>query len=160
MATTAAGISSTTVTTDQQAPLGFPFENPTANAGTEVWIYVKAEDALSAGQIVMFEDGATAFEVKLTTAGSLVSTMRVVGVAQHDIASGSYGFVLAKGFGSIKAGNGAALTANTEVTTGGTVTGGTGLDFSAGTTAPGCIVGFCTVGAAPQALATCIINTL
>ena len=160
MATTAAGISSTTVTTDQQAPLGFELEVPTANGGTEVWVYVKAEDALAAGQIVMLEDGASAFEGNLTTAGSLISAMRVVGVAQHTIASGSYGFVLAKGFGSIKAGNGAGLTVNTDVTPGGTTTGGTGLNFAAGTTAPGCIVGFCTVGAAAQALATCYINTL
>mgnify|MGYP003629178316 CR=1 FL=1 len=162
MATTAAGIASTTVTTDQQAPLGFELEVPTANAGTEVWVYVKAESALIAGKIVMFEDAASAYEAVVTPTGLSVNvtTSRVIGVAQHVIASGSYGFVLARGFGVVKAGNAAPLTVNTAVTMGGGTTTGTALDFAAGTTAPACIIGHCTVGATATNNATCFINTL
>jgi len=163
MATTAAGISSTTVTTDQQAPLGFELEVPTANAGTEVWVYVKAEAALTAGKIVMFENAASAYEVSLTPTAlaDAVTAPRIVGVAQHDIASGSYGFVLAKGFGLITAGNGAVLTANQGVTYGGTTVLGTGLSFTAGTAAPSGMVGHCTVASTGTGgNATCFINTL
>ena len=75
MATTAAGIASTTVTTDQQAPLGFELEVPTANAGTEVWVYVKAEAALTAGKIVMLEDAALTGSFLL---GASASSRRVM----------------------------------------------------------------------------------
>ena len=159
---TAAGINKDLVTTDQQAPLGFELTVPTANAGNQTWVYIKAEDALVAGKIVMLENAASAFEAKLTPTGLSVNVTaaRVIGVAQHVIASGSYGFVLAKGFGLVKAGNGAGLTVDTAVTMGGTVTTGTALDFAAGTTAPACIIGHCTVAATATNDATCYINVV
>jgi hypothetical protein len=158
--TTAAGISPTTVTTTQQAPLGFELTVPTANAGNQTWVYVLANDALIEGKIVMLENAASAFEVNVTPTGLSVNVTaeRVVGVAQHVIAAASYGFVLAKGFGSIRAGDGAALTVNTAVTMGGGTLAGTGLDFATGTTSPACVIGHCTVGAAAENNATCYIN--
>ena len=46
--TTAAGISHTTVSTSQLAPLGFELEVPTANQGVQVWLYVFNDEAATA----------------------------------------------------------------------------------------------------------------
>jgi hypothetical protein len=166
MGFTAAGISPTTVTTDQQCPLGFELTVPDGDKGFQTWVYVKAEAALSEGRIVMLEDAASAFEVTLSTSGGVntnASYGRIVGVAQHTIASGSYGFVLARGFGTVLAGAAAGLTANEGITPGGTnvtALGGTALDFDAGTVAGGCVIGHCTVAAASSNLASAYIKCM
>ena len=85
--TTAAGITSTTVTTDQQAPLGFELVVPTANGGNQVWIYVQATAELDAGEAAMRDAGASTYTVSPTTAGTVIHPGRVVGVAQHTIAA-------------------------------------------------------------------------
>ena len=133
--TTAAGISSTTVTTDQQAPLGFELVVPTANGGNQVWIYVQATGALAAGVAAMRDAGASTYTVSPTTAGTVIHPGRVVGVAQHAIAAASYGFILKEGIGSVLAGNGAGITVDTLLTSGGTVTAGTFLNAVANASA-------------------------
>ena len=95
MGFTAAGISTSTVTTDQQAPLGFELTVATANKGNQVWIYVKSAAAdLNHGDVCEINGNATPYEVKEST-GAIGQKM--VGVAQHFIANGSYGFILKSG---------------------------------------------------------------
>ena len=60
MSTTAAGIQYNTVSTTQQAPLGFILERPTANQGTQLWIYVQANGTLTPGMVCARGTGAAA----------------------------------------------------------------------------------------------------
>lgn len=167
MGFTAAGISPTTVTNEttagaddasQLAPLGFRLTVPDADQGLQTWVYVKASGALGEGEIVQLIDGATTVEVVAHPTSVSVNDVasRVIGVAQHAIGDNGYGFVLAKGFGTIRAGS-AAITVNTAVTPGGSAVG-RGLDFAAGTTTAACVIAHCTVGALANAQATCYIN--
>ena len=109
--TTAAGISATTVTTDQQAPLGFELIVPNGDSGESVYIYIKAEDAIEVGELCMKKDGTATYEnVKVAAANTPV--VRLVGIAQTAIAAASYGFVLRKGTGSVQASDAGADQAN------------------------------------------------
>tara|TARA_R110002020_G_scaffold21899_2_gene74344 strand:+ start:2267 stop:2767 length:501 start_codon:yes stop_codon:yes gene_type:complete len=150
-----------------QLPLGFIYREPadaTNNYGERHWIYVyndEASDNFVQGQIVMRDDGTTTYDAVLTPAGGLRSSRRVIGVAQHTIAFGSYGFVLRQGLGEVMAGAGAVIGTNTALTSGGTTTAGTALDFAAGTTAPDCVIAFSTeASTGTSGLATCMINCL
>lgn len=69
------------------------------NTGKAVWVYVKAGAAISAGQAVMADLSAGDGVVIVGTGAS-----PTVGFAQYDIASGSYGWVLAKGRGLVLTG--------------------------------------------------------
>jgi len=127
MGFTAAGISTSTVTTDQQAPLGFVLTAPcsTSGGGMCEWVYVFNDDAASftEGTAVYRDPSATTHDWYgglLTTA--VVSRPYVIGIAQHTIAAGSYGFVLKKGVGSVLAGS-AGLAADLEFTSGGSANG-------------------------------------
>jgi hypothetical protein len=113
--TTAAGISATTVTTDQQAPLGFELVVPTANQGEQVWVYIFNDEAalqLTQGMLIMRDLGTATYDGIRSTGA--VSPQRILGVAQHNIAAQSYGFILRKGIGQVLCdGN---VTADTAVT--------------------------------------------
>ena len=78
--TTAAGISSTTVTTDQQAPLGFELVVPTANGGEEVFIYVENDSGstLVVGELQTRKAGSATYQV--ARAGA-INAATIVGVA-------------------------------------------------------------------------------
>ena len=95
MGFTAAGISPTTVTTTQQAPLGFELTVPNGDKGFQTWVYVKSAAAdIDFGDLCMVNANTTPYEVKETT-GQI--GIKCVGVAQHFIANGSYGFILRRG---------------------------------------------------------------
>ena len=103
MGFTGAGISPTTVSTDQLAPLGFRLTVPTANDGEQTYTYIKAAVAVAIGQAVMKGAGTGASSgygacVLATQAAN--SPHQYVGCAQVAIASGSYGFVLTRGLGT------------------------------------------------------------
>jgi len=107
MGFTAAGISPTTVTTaveGAQAPLGFILTVPDGDNGLQEWIYVNAEDTLAVGTVAMRKDATATYLVKVAVKESPAS--RVVGVAQHAIAAGEFGFILRRGIGSVLAGTG------------------------------------------------------
>ena len=100
---TAAGISPTTITTTQQAPLGFQLTVPDGDNGNKVFTYVKAATEIAAGLACAKGEVADASgygAVLLATSG--MADSRYVGVAQATIASGSYGFVLTRGKGNAK----------------------------------------------------------
>ena len=59
MTTTAAGITTTTVSTDQLAPLGFELVIPAASGsdsnagnGQQVWVYILCDETLAIGDVV------------------------------------------------------------------------------------------------------------
>lgn len=100
--TTAAGISSTTVTTTQQAPLGFELVVPDGDNGEQVWVYVFNDEAATAfaqGTLVQRDAGTSTYDGIVSTGA--VSPQRIIGVAQHTIAAGSYGFILKSGIGQV-----------------------------------------------------------
>ena len=121
MGFTASGITTATVTTDQQAPLGFVLTVPDSTTsgdsgyGMQEWVYVKASAALAKGNVCGRAVGAITqpFVVGLSVAAD--TRAGVVGVAQHTIASGSYGFVLRSGVGSVLTDN--SITAGCTFTT-------------------------------------------
>jgi|TARA_R100001440_G_scaffold8588_1_gene16339 hypothetical protein len=121
MGFTASGISATTVTTDQQAPLGFVLTVPDGDNGIQEWTYVKAGAELLQGTVAM-RKGATATRevVVATTATAIVPNVAIVGVAQHTIASGSYGFILSTGIGEVLADDGGNDQLNDPLVVGGT----------------------------------------
>jgi len=130
MGFTAAGISPTTVTTTQQCPLGFVLTAPcsTADAGMCEWVYVfndAASDDFAVGTIVFRDPSATTqdwYGALPTGSGTVVSRPYVIGVAQHAIPAGSYGFVLKRGVGLILSGS-AGVAVDTEFTSGGDAIG-------------------------------------
>lgn len=107
--TTAAGVSTTTVTTDQQAPLGFELVVPTANQGEQVWIYVQNASGapLVANQLQQRAVSSATYSVIVCGA---VNPAQVVGLCVTAIPNGSFGFLLRKGIGTIAVAG--AVTAN------------------------------------------------
>tara|TARA_R110000744_G_scaffold223754_1_gene342482 strand:+ start:918 stop:1370 length:453 start_codon:yes stop_codon:yes gene_type:complete len=98
--TTAAGISHTTVSTSQLAPLGFELEVPTANAGMKVYIYVENDSgaALIINRMQTRKAGSATYQVAQSGAANPVTA---VGVAEIAIPNGSFGFLLRKGHGVV-----------------------------------------------------------
>lgn len=109
MATTVAGISPTTVSTTQLAPLGFELSVSTANGGMKTYIYVENDSGadLAVGKMSTRKAGSATYQV--AEAGAINPAM-AVGVAQTLIPNGSFGFVLRRGHGTVSAAG--AVTAN------------------------------------------------
>ena len=125
MGFTATGISTTTVTTDQQAPLGFELTVPTANNGLQTWVYIFNDDAAAvtfvAGAVVYRDPSAATYDwygATVTPVTVHQPKVMCIGVAQHSIAAGSYGFVLTQGVGLILSGS-AGATVDEPFCTGG-----------------------------------------
>ena len=153
--TTAAGISSTTVTTTQQAPLGFELVVPDGDNGEQVWVYVfndEAATAFSQGTVVARDAGTVTYDAIIAPLNA--PTIRVIGVAQHTIAAGSYGFVLKKGIGEVTADTG-GITTDLPLVVGNAVAGTADTTGVAATTFA---FGFSTETVAATATATCWIN--
>jgi hypothetical protein len=123
--TTAAGITTTTVTTDQLAPLGFELTVPAASGaeaasgnGPQTWVYILCDETLAIGDVVEV-NGDWGGPFHAIQGNEDTPQKRLLGVAGHVIASGSYGFVQKSGYapyikgdGSIGAGD--ALVAHTD----------------------------------------------
>tara|TARA_R100000234_G_scaffold96099_1_gene64370 strand:+ start:240 stop:719 length:480 start_codon:yes stop_codon:yes gene_type:complete len=101
--TTAAGITSTTVTTTQQAPLGFQLVVPNGDFGLQTWVYVFNDDAAGqwdVGDLIQLDTDFALYHGIQSAVGALAK-LRVLGAAQHIIPAGSYGFILQKGRGTV-----------------------------------------------------------
>ena len=149
----------TQVDTVARFPLGYQVTVPAKGAGTglaqaeEVWIYVFNDDAGSLLQgTVCARDDAT-ITADVVPAPTSSPTIRVVGVAQHTIAAGSYGFILRSGIGEViaDAGHISAITALVV----GNGAAGRADDVGAVTTHA---FAFSTEAATSPATATCWIN--
>ena len=146
MGFTAAGISPTTVTTTQQAPLGFVLTVPNGDLGMQEWTYIKAGSLFAVGQCACHADGATPYNATLVDTVAQQPN-KVYGIAQHAIASGSYGFVLSRGSGYFRSDAGAvAVNAMFQ-------TSGTGIEGCIVETAlaDGTSLGFVTTASATNA---------
>jgi hypothetical protein len=130
------------VSTTAEARLGTTLERAADERGPETWVYVLNEDsvAFTEGDVVMRNTTSTEYRAVLASAGTLIHGLRVIGVAQHTIAAGSYGYVLRHGLGTIQVGSGASVSDTEGLTTGG-VAAGSVIKFAAGTTAPACVFG-------------------
>ena len=118
---TASGISPTTVTTTQQAPLGFVLTVPDGDNGLQEWVYIKNTDTVALRgadttaakfDVAQLADSYTLFNAIRGKTASAVAG-RVIGVAQHEIAAGSYGFVLKSGKGKVTTTAGAVVLGTT-----------------------------------------------
>jgi len=140
-----------------QLPLGFEYTQPadsTNDYGERTWIYIEAAGALAAGEIVMRSDGTTTAKGVVTT-GATIPAIRCLGVAQHTIASGSFGFILKRGIGEIAAHDTGADQANDPL-----VTQALGRADVFADGSEECIIAFSTENAAASAgaLMTAMIN--
>ena len=155
------GFELTVVDTTQKHPLGMTVELPPTwsgghartGQGRQVWVYVFNDEAATAfaqGHLIARDAATTTYDGILAAATS--PTMRLLGVAQHTIAFGSYGWILKEGIGEVMADVG-TITTNTSLLSG----------AAAGKAANAAAVtdhafAFATEGAALNALATCMIN--
>ena len=102
MGFTAAGISTSTVTTTQQAPLGFILTVPDGNNGTQEWIYVYNDSGAEAAVAKVQTRKAATANYHVAEAGA-INPCQAVGVVVTAIPTGSYGFILRKGIGTVDA---------------------------------------------------------
>lgn len=96
------GIGVTDVDTSAKLPLGFEYHEPsegTNDYGERVWVYIEAGEALAEGEVVMRAASTTTHKGIKTTGA--IAAVRCFGVAQHTIASASFGFILKRGMGEI-----------------------------------------------------------
>ena len=162
-ATRTMGISVTDVDTSAKLPLGFVYREPASgdNEGEKHWIYVFNDEASTAwaqGNVIARDGGTTTYDGILAAASTPSS--RVLGVAQHAIAAGSYGFIQRRGIAEVLAGTG-TIDVNESICCDGSVAG-TAMESSALSAAQefSCDFGWATENAAAAALATCMINCL
>lgn len=108
----------------QRFPLGYEVTLPatksgaggvTNNSGSQTWVYVFNDEgsaAFAQGHVITMDISETSgqherFHGVLAPANtSGTPALLVLGVAQHAIAAGSYGFILKKGIGEVLAGAG------------------------------------------------------
>lgn len=101
MGFTAAGIAIDTVTSDQQAPLGFELTKEVQGGGLQVWLYIQMTGGPAALGEVVRRDINIPF---VGQQGAATTTkLGALGVAQHSIPQDWYGFVLKKGLGTVNA---------------------------------------------------------
>lgn len=147
----------TQVDTTRVYPLGDVREeyNSTYNQW-QLWTYVFNDEAATAfaqGDIVA-HDTTTATPGDAILAPLSCPTTRVIGVAQHAIAAGSYGWVLSRGIGEVLADTG-GITADTNLVVGNAVAG---RADDAAATAHG--FAYSHEAALATALATCSIKCI
>jgi len=135
-------VTSVSVAANPEVRLGSVLTVELLDKGTQEWVYILNEGAaaLAAGEVVMRNTTSTEYRGVVTTAATLIPSVRCFGVAQHAITAGYYGFVLRRGLGTVKAGSGAAINDTEAITTGGTEAG-SGLAIAHATIALACVVG-------------------
>ena len=121
MGFTGAGIATDTVTTTQQAPLGFELTVPDGDNGFQTWIYVYNDSGSGLTAAKMQTRKAATANYHVAEAGA-INPCQAVGVCVTAIPNLSYGFLLRKGIatvdaaGSVTADKGLILVAAGEVT--------------------------------------------
>jgi hypothetical protein len=165
MATSAGAVELTKVDSTQQFPLGLEhtvepvmagIASADLNRGVQVWVYIESAGTIVAGTVVGRSAGTTTYKGTLAPVDS--NPLRILGVAQHAIASGSYGWILKRGLGEVLAGT-ETIDAN-EVVAVSAATAGAGMEGGsiAADAHEAAVIGFATEDAAAAALATCYIN--
>lgn len=159
----------TTVDTSPMYPLGMRFtygadEGPNRdpavsgskrNRGEQEWIYVYNDSGVSIvqGSVVVKKAGTTTYNVRLSTQAAPQNPSQVVGIGAHTIVTGSYGWIIRKGYCEVLADTG-GITADTAIVVGNAVDGR--ADDAAAAT--GNSFGYSTETVLATALATCWVN--
>lgn len=120
----------------------------------QTWVYVFNDEAATAfaqGTVVA-HDASTAALGNAIVAPADCPTIRVIGVAQHAIAAGSYGWVLARGVGEVLADGSAS--ANTALDVSGTAGQATSVGTATDTSFAWCTEDDAGAGT----LVTCLIS--
>jgi len=132
-------------------PVGgkFSVSSPAGSTQAQEWIYVSAGAGLSQGDVVSRANGSTTCLAAVVAGADAAG--KVIGVAQHTIASGSFGFIQCKGIAEVTA-SGAATTANAAIMT---AASGEVTTMTAGNEHK--VIGLATE-AITSGLATCFIN--
>tara|TARA_R100000664_G_scaffold12664_1_gene20365 strand:- start:4803 stop:5273 length:471 start_codon:yes stop_codon:yes gene_type:complete len=106
---TGAGILPTTVTTTQQAPLGFILTVPDGNNGNKEYMYVYNDSGstLAIKEMVMRKSQSQTYAAAKAEANCV--SARVLGVPETAIPNGSYGFVVRRGVTTVSAGEALAV---------------------------------------------------
>ena len=124
--TISTGLTETGTTQYEKLGSQFERENPVADRGPQIWVYIKNSSgtAYAIGEAVAHKDSLANYEtVLLPVSGSTAGhPSRCVGFVQHAIADGAYGWVLRDGYGTVLADTG-GIAANTALTTGNAVAG-------------------------------------
>tara|TARA_R100000008_G_scaffold86310_1_gene78850 strand:+ start:8332 stop:8847 length:516 start_codon:yes stop_codon:yes gene_type:complete len=102
------------VDTTARFPLGYEVTLPATKSSTlsvendtgpQKWVYILADEELLAGDIVQVNpDWASPFHGHKSDGGN--TRNQIIGVAQHTIASGSYGFIQCGGYATYIQGDG------------------------------------------------------
>jgi len=142
--------------------LGTELTVATGDQGTQVWLYVFNEGGtnLAAGHVVMRNTTSTGVKGVITPAATLIPVIRILGVAQHAILSGYYGFILRKGIGKVLIGTGAGGVADVTALTTIGAEAGSAEAFAAGTTAPACVFGMSVAAIGVGATGNCWVNCI
>lgn len=118
------GVDLTSTSTTAQVPLGSEFSRESPDGyGEQTWIYVKNAEAATnfvVGKGVARKAGVTDRQCVISPTSCMLS--RMVGVAQHTIPFGEYGWILREGVGLVIADTG-GLSADTSIIPGNAVAG-------------------------------------
>lgn len=143
----------TQVDTTATQPLG-SVQEFVSSGSYQTWVYVFNDEAATAfaqGTVVA-HDAATAQLGNAIVAPANAPTIRVIGVAQHAIAAGSYGWVLARGVGEVLADGSAGVDTALDVS-------GTAGQATSVSTATDTSFAWCTEDdAGAGTLVTCLIS--
>jgi hypothetical protein len=118
-------VTSASVSVNAEANLGSTLEVQFSARGPQTWVYVLNEGStdLAAGEVVIRNTTSTEYKVIVAPASSISLGLRVIGIAQHAIPAGSYGYVLRRGIGTVKIGSGAGVSDVDSLTSGGAEAG-------------------------------------
>lgn len=115
----------TSVSTTAECPLGFEFEIDTNDSnGPQIWVYVQngeASTAFAVGNLIQ-RKASTATRIGTIGTTTALPVHGYLGVAQHAIAAGSYGFIQRKGKATVLADTG-NISANQALVPGNAVAG-------------------------------------
>lgn len=165
-ATRTMGISVDDVSTSQLMPLGFVYREPASsdNQGERHWVYVFNDDGteMAQGHIIMRDATTTTYDGVLTPGSADVPAARIIGVAQHAIAIGSYGFIQRTGIAEVQK-DAVATAADIELIAsdvGGAQAGRACANAGGGTSDVFAYATEAAVGTAGGELITCMINCI
>lgn len=124
--------------------------------GERTWRYVKNDEgatAFAAGHLVQRKASTTTMLGVLSLNGTLKGPQGYLGVAQHAIAAGSYGWILCKGWGTVLADTG-NITADQQLIAGNAVAGA----FDSSSTATTAGLGWATTAITAAATGSAFID--
>jgi len=152
------GITETSTTQLHDLGLEVEIRASTATAqgnGLQVWVYVQNGDVSSftAGMLIQRKASTTTKIGAISIQGTLKAPQAYIGVAQHTIAAGSYGWILKKGWGTILTDD-TGVTANQSLIAGNNAAG----SFDSSATATTAALGFAPTAVGASTTGSAWIN--